>query len=243
MLKRKNKKALPEQLEDSLYPDDYWLDKEDGQEVSEPLPDGENPVSGKLRKEPMVTGYEALERQRGVRRPKRKITRREKKALKQAQKYEAKLRKEQERADKKSEKREAKLAEKAEKEAMLYNTQLVISPVPLSESKFKEIKTDPVAIQSIWRGGNYLNLILQVKVKDQKHGYHFIENKLENKDGEQTLYLTLYHDRNNDIEGFNRKVYLSVPLWAYAGKLHKGDKIVFNIRTYKEGMTSRIFYF
>ena len=118
MLKRKNKKALPEQLEDSLYPDDYWLDKEDGQEVSEPLPDGENPVSEKLRKEPMVTGYEALERQRGVRRPKRKITRREKKALKQAQKYEAKLRKEQERADKKSEKREAKLAEKAEKEAM-----------------------------------------------------------------------------------------------------------------------------
>lgn len=101
MLKRKNKKALPEQLEDSLYPDDYWLDKEDGQEVSESLPDGENPVSGKLRKEPMVTGYEALERQRGVRRPKRKITRREKKALKQAQKYEAKLRKEQERADKK----------------------------------------------------------------------------------------------------------------------------------------------
>ena len=104
-------------------------------------------------------------------------------------------------------------SEEAEKEAILYNTQLVISPVPLPESKFKEIKTDPVAIQSIWRGGNYLNLILQVKVKDQKHGYHFIENKLENKDGEQTLYLTLYHDRNNDIEGFNRKVYLSVPLW------------------------------
>ena len=31
--------------------------------------------------------------------------------------------------------------------------------------------------------------------------------------------------------------------YPYAGKLHKGDKIVFNIRTYKEGMTSRIFYF
>ena len=38
-------------------------------------------------------------------------------------------------------------------------------------------------------------------------------------------------------------VYKRQPLWAYAGKLHKGDKIVFNIRTYKEGMTSRIFYF
>ena len=118
-----------------------------------------------------------------------------------------------------------------------YRTVTMYAPLTDSEEAEKE------AMQSIWRGGNYLNLILQVKVKDQKHGYHFIENKLENKDGEQTLYLTLYHDRNNDIEGFNRKVYLSVPLWAYAGKLHKGDKIVFNIRTYKEGMTSRIFYF
>lgn len=118
MLKRKNKGTLPEQMEDSLYPDDYWLDEEDGQEVPELMPDGEKPVNGRLRREPMVTGYEALERQRGVRRPKREMTRREKKALKRAQKYEEKLRKEQERADKKSEKREAKLAEKAEKEAM-----------------------------------------------------------------------------------------------------------------------------
>lgn len=129
----------------------------------------------------------------------------------------------------------------AEKEALLYNTQLVISPVPLPESGFKEIKTDPVAIQSIWRSGNYLNLILQVKSKDQKHSYHFIENKLETQNGTQTLHLTLYHDRNGDIEGFNRKVYLSVPLWAYAGTLRQGDQIVFHIHTYQEGMTSRTF--
>nr|WP_243275918.1 MULTISPECIES: DUF87 domain-containing protein [Lachnospiraceae] len=66
----------------------------------------------------MVTGYEALERQRGVRRPNRKLTRREKKALKRAQKYEAKLHKEHEKADKKNAKKEAKLAAKAEKQAM-----------------------------------------------------------------------------------------------------------------------------
>lgn len=128
-----------------------------------------------------------------------------------------------------------------EKEAILYNTQLVTSPIPMPATRFKEIKTDPVAIQSLWRGGDYLNMILQVKAKDQQHGYHFIEDKLEEKDGTRTLYLTLYHDRNNDIEGFNRKVYLSVPLWAYAGKLQPGDRIVFNINTYKEGMTSRTF--
>ena len=66
----------------------------------------------------MVTGYEALERQRGVRRPNRKLTRREKKALKRAQKYEAKLHKEHEKADKKNAKKEAKFAAKAEKQAM-----------------------------------------------------------------------------------------------------------------------------
>lgn len=103
--------------------------------------------------------------------------------------------------------------EGTEKEAMLYNAQLVVSPVPLPEAKFKEVKTDPVAIQSIWRGGNYLNLILQVKSKDRQHSYHFVENKLEERDGERTLHLTLYHDRNEDIEGFDRTVYLSVPLW------------------------------
>lgn len=100
MLKRKNDRQPPQSL-DELYPDDYWLDEEDGEEE---LPDPamkRRPVSGRLHDEPMVTGYEALERQRGVRRPNRKLTRREKKALKRAQKYEEKLHKEHEKADKK----------------------------------------------------------------------------------------------------------------------------------------------
>ena len=117
MLKRKNDRQPPQSL-DELYPDDYWLDEEDGEEE---LPDTamkRRPVSGRLHDEPMVTGYEALERQRGVRRPNRKLTRREKKALKRAQKYEEKLHKEHEKADKKNAKREAKLAARAEKQAV-----------------------------------------------------------------------------------------------------------------------------
>ena len=93
MLKRKNDRQ-PQSMEE-LYPDDYWLDEEDGEEL--PVPEMKRkPVSGRLHDEPMVTGYEALERQRGVRRPNRKLTRREKKALKRAQKYEEKLHKEHE---------------------------------------------------------------------------------------------------------------------------------------------------
>ena len=117
MLKRKNDRQPPQSL-DELYPDDYWLDEEDGEEE---LPDPamkRKPVSGRLHDEPMVTGYEALERRRGVRRPNRKLTRREKKAIKRAQKYEEKLHKEHEKADKKNAKREAKLAARAEKQAV-----------------------------------------------------------------------------------------------------------------------------
>ena len=83
MLKRKNDRQPPQSL-DELYPDDYWLDEEDGEELPDPVMK-RKPVSGRLHDEPMVTGYEALERQRGVRRPNRKLTRREKKALKRAQ--------------------------------------------------------------------------------------------------------------------------------------------------------------
>ena len=118
MLKRKNDRQPPQRLEEERYANDYWLDEEDGGEDIPDLAVSSKPVSGRLHSEPMVTGYEALERQRGVRRPNRKLTRREKKALKRAQKYEAKLHKEHEKADKKNAKKEAKLAAKAEKQAM-----------------------------------------------------------------------------------------------------------------------------
>ena len=118
MLKRKNDRQPPQRLEEERYANDYWLDEEDGGEDIPDLAVSSRPVSGRLHSEPMVTGYEALERQRGIRRPNRKLTRREKKALKRAQKYEAKLHKEHEKADKKNAKKEAKLAAKAEKQAM-----------------------------------------------------------------------------------------------------------------------------
>lgn len=130
------------------------------------------------------------------------------------------------------------------READLYSSQLVVAPVPLPAEKFKEIKTDPVELQSIWQGGGYLNLIVVARVKDQAHKYHFIENGItRHTDGKKTLDLALYHDRNNDTEGFDRKVYLSVPLWVYAGVLQEGDTIAFHLNTYKEGTAKRTFIY
>ena len=130
------------------------------------------------------------------------------------------------------------------RKADVYTLQSVASPLPQAEDEFKEIHTDAVSIQSIWRSGDYLNLILQVMVKDQKHEFAFIDQGITiHEDGTRTLSLMLYHNRNNDVEGFNRKAFLSVPLWHYQDLLTPGDLIEFQLNTYKEGMTSRTFIY
>lgn len=129
-------------------------------------------------------------------------------------------------------------------EADVYALQSVIAPLPKAESEFEDIHTDAVTIQSIWRSGDYLNLILQVMVKDKAHEYGFIDEGITtNEDGSRTLKLTLFHYRDNDVEGFYRKAYLSVPLWHYQDVLTPGDLITFQLNTYKEGMTSRTFIY
>lgn len=129
-----------------------------------------------------------------------------------------------------------------ETDAQAYSFAKTISSLPKPESEYEVIHTDPVSIQSIWRSGDYLNMVLPISVKNQEHELAFIENGISlNDDGTQTLTLTLFHDRKSDIEGFTQKFYLSIPLWHYQERLNKGDQIVLNLNTYKEGMTSRTY--
>ena len=129
-------------------------------------------------------------------------------------------------------------------EAQAYAFWKVIAPLPKPIQEYETIHTDPVEIQSIWRSGDYLNMVLHIKVKNQEHKLFFIENGIaSHTDGTQTLTLTLYHDRKDDVEGFDQKFYLSVPLWYYQDKLNKGDQIVFQLNTYQEGTTSRTFIY
>ena len=131
-----------------------------------------------------------------------------------------------------------------ETEAQAYAFWKVIAPLPKPAEAYDIIHTDPVNIQSIWRSGDYLNMVLHIKVKDQEHELSFIENGISSgNDGTQTLMLTLFHDRKGDVEGFDQKFYLSVPLWHYQDKLNKGDQIVFQLNTYQEGTTSRTFIY
>lgn len=130
-----------------------------------------------------------------------------------------------------------------EPEAILYSSRTVISPYPVKAAAWKDsIYTDPVDIQSIWRSGDYLNLIAEVKRKDQAHAFHFIEDSIStDSQGVRTLYLRLFHNSNQDYEAFTDLTYLSAPLRNYQDTLRTGDKICFRIHTYKEGQTYREF--
>ena len=147
MGKRENDKWLPDHDEDSSYLEDWWLDEEDSADdlpVSDP-DEAEDYAKDRQRLTgvPIVTGYEALERHRGVRRPRRKLSRREQRAWEKAQKYEAKLHKAQEKEDKKRAKQEAKLAAREEKAAQKQAKK---------EKKYKK-KTKPTASSSAKSSG------------------------------------------------------------------------------------------
>jgi len=117
----------------------------------------------------------------------------------------------------------------------VYSLKPVFASAPISSEKFIHgVKTDPLSIQSIWRGGNYINIIALPKAQNITHGFHFIQDSLVNHEGITKLYLKLYHDQNNDLEAYEQKTYLSVPLKSYS--MQKGDSIYFRVNTYKEGL-------
>lgn len=139
----------------------------------------------------------------------------------------------------------ARLGDNADADVKLYSCSLVLSVKPITRSAFKDgVKTDPVNIQSMWRSGDYLNMVLLVPVKETKHLFYFIDEGItEEEGGVRTLHLRLYHDSADDYAAFTRRSYLSVPLWCYAGKLRTGDKVRFALNTEEEGETYRDFDF
>lgn len=103
--------------------------------------------------------------------------------------------------------------------AIIYGMGRVIAPVPepADSPLFKDgIHTDPVRLQAVWMGRDYLNLVFLVRVKDQKHFFHVIEERVSEENGNKAVDLLLYHDAGNDLMAFSQPVYISVPLAGYA---------------------------
>ena len=103
-----------------------------------------------------------------------------------------------------------------------------------------DIKMDPCTIQSIWRGGDYINARMLVQGQDQSHIVAFIDKGIEDREtGYKQLTLYLHHDQNGDAEAFTRIVYLSCPLRGYADDLVKGrDSVAFVVNQEGKGLTT-----
>lgn len=102
---------------------------------------------------------------------------------------------------------------------------------------YKEEKTDPLDVSSVWLGGGFLNLRLIVKTRLEGAQYFgFIDRGLVSwPDGRTTASVQLYHDQSGDPASFSRTAYLSMPLSAFDGVLTLGDTIRLRVNTFGEG--------
>ncbi len=117
----------------------------------------------------------------------------------------------------------------------VYSMKLVYAAKPIPKEAFKgEVLTHPLTVQSIWRGGNYLNLLTLPKAQHIPHDFDFIEEGIDRSQGHTRLHLRLHHNQNADLEAYEQKTYLSVPLAHYA--LQPGDTICFTANTYNRGL-------
>lgn len=94
--------------------------------------------------------------------------------------------------------------------------------------KVDTLKRDAADVQSIWRSGNYINLILNIKAMDKQHFLDFIE---VTSPTDRHVAIVLYHDSNGDIQGYTQQAYCSLPLAKYQGQLQEGDTISISIAT------------
>lgn len=119
----------------------------------------------------------------------------------------------------------------AEKKVDIYAVGTPTSTKP-EKIKEQERKIDPVSVQSIWLAGDYINLILSIKAQNKSHSLKFMEDSITNDNGISTIHLSLFHNKNGDIEAYSQRAYLSVPLESYIKQFPNGFNISFSINSY-----------
>ena len=105
---------------------------------------------------------------------------------------------------------------------------------PLKEFD-KELRTDPVGLESLWlsRSGKYLNLYLQLKtgVTEDTSAVQqlaFLSDTLITHANQSTTrHLILHHDQNRVPEHYSTKAYVSIPVASIGA-----DSVRLSINTY-----------
>ncbi len=124
--------------------------------------------------------------------------------------------------------------------ATLYSIQHIYSEYPVPAETLEEPSQSPVKLQSWWRGGKYINIIIGILTTGHgTHKYAFSDNGITaNDDGTKTANISLIHQRPaNDAESYTETVYLSLPVEAYKDQC---NSISLSINTY-EGEQTKTF--
>ena len=116
-----------------------------------------------------------------------------------------------------------------------------VPPITPADS-VKEMKTDPVQLESVWlsKSMRYLNAALWLKTgtADDSNAVHRLgvvnESLLTDEAGRRTLYLRLYHDQDGIPEYYSQRTYFSIPLYKL-----EADSIILTVGTYEGEVTKR----
>ena len=80
------------------------------------------------------------------------------------------------------------------------------------------ISNDPIKVQSVWVGGDHLNLIFNVEYYDQPHSIDLIRNT----EVGDNIELYISYSRNNDSPGYSKKMYASF----YLGDIQSDNDVL-----------------
>lgn len=97
--------------------------------------------------------------------------------------------------------------------------------VPISH--IGDMPKDPVVIQSIWLGGDHLNIIFEYEFNSITHEIDLFYDI--NDTAEVNLYFM--HNRKGDTPGYMKKAYASFNLSALKNNLHKDTPIRVHVNT------------
>lgn len=107
-----------------------------------------------------------------------------------------------------------------------------------------QMKTDPVQVTAIWRGGEYVNLSITLPTDGSRHALAFADRGFTAlPSGGRLLHITLCHDAGSASPNYPATAYLSMPLRPYAGIMTRGaDSIEVTVHTPKGVQTQHLPY-
>lgn len=102
-------------------------------------------------------------------------------------------------------------------------------------------RTEPTTVVSVWRGGEYINVMLSPQTRGGTQYWGYRRDSLRVRNGVRHLYLSLHHGQNDDPPAYSETRYASLWLQPLA-EVSPGDSLWFTAFTPNGRKTWRLLY-